>query len=161
MAGEMTMLCAGLPAFHPLLKDAEERRAAIKKVLDQFRGRWRVLTDAERRAVAGNTSEVRFGPDLRPLGRPATAEDVKGGRAVFHLDGKGKLAEVGIPARGKYKRAARADGPRSTLIVQAEVGPGGEVVYGVIERHAIRAVPARAFAEVIPLKFVKADDDEP
>jgi hypothetical protein len=35
--------------------------------------------------------------------------------------------------------------------VQAEIGPDRELVYGIIERHAIRAVPGRELERVAPL----------
>ena len=62
-----------------------------------------------------------------------------------------------MPARGAFRAAG--DGkqpPRHGLVVQAEMQPDGAIVYGVIERHAIRRAGADEFAEVIPLKKVKA-----
>lgn len=159
LAGEWCRLFAGLPQYHPLLKDSEERLAALKKAMDGFTGKYRILTPAERIAVAGNTWEIRYGPDITPLGRPATAEDVKAFKAVFHLDGKGRVADMELPARGAWKIAGK-EKPRHCLIVQAEVRADGEVICGVIEHDRMRTATAREFAEITSLRNVKLEDDE-
>jgi hypothetical protein len=82
-AAKLLTLAAGLPAYHPLLKDAETRLRAIKETLDRFRGRYRLASPREEAALGVDTWEVAFIPDLRPLGRAATPEDVKAGRAIF------------------------------------------------------------------------------
>jgi hypothetical protein len=92
-----------------------------------------------------------YRPDFPPLPHPATADDVKAGKAIFHLDGQGKLADVPLPAVGIWKKTAKEREPRRGLILQAELGPDGEILYGVIERNAIRTVPASDFATVTPL----------
>jgi hypothetical protein len=157
LAGEMCGLIAGLPAFHPLLNEADDRLAAMRKVLDRFRGKFRALTEVEKEILAGNTYEVRFGPEIRPLGRPATAADVAAGRAIFHVHGKGKVADVMLPARGTFRPAPGEQTPRHCLVVQAERDAHGAVCYGVIEQHAIRLVPASELADVTPLKRLKGE----
>jgi hypothetical protein len=82
---------------------------------------------------------------------------MKTGRAVFHLAGKGKLPDVELPARGTYRPAAKGKAPRCCLIVQAERDAKGEVLYGVIERHAVRMLSARDLVEVTPLKRIRTE----
>jgi hypothetical protein len=156
LAGQMAGLIAGLPEYHPLLKDAETRLAAMRKALDRFPGEYRTLTPTEKVIIAGNTYEVRFAPKVLSLGRPATAGDVKAGKAIFHLDGRGKLAAVELPARGTFKRHANDKDTRCGLLVQAEVRPNGEIVYGVIERHAVGTRSASEFADVTPLWNIRS-----
>jgi len=43
------------------------------------------------------------------------------------------------------------------LIVQAEANDMGDVIYGVIARYAIRAIPASAFIRVGPLEAKERD----
>jgi hypothetical protein len=119
------------------------------------------LTEAEVREFGFRAGDPAYAPDIRPLGRPATAADVAAGRAVFHRDGKGKPA-AHPPGTVILKPAARTswvptDGPvwlglacwlatwertEAGLVLQAEVGPDGKLVYGVVFRHAIRTVQA-------------------
>jgi hypothetical protein len=47
--------------------------------------------------------------------------------------------------------AAALDEHKSCLIVQAEIGPDGRTVFGIIEPHAIRALPADKLGLVLPL----------
>jgi hypothetical protein len=91
---------------------------------------------------------------VRPLGRAATADDVKAGKAVFHQGGKGKVADLKLPAVAVLKHDENKERPPRLLIVQAEVGPDGKAIYGVITRADIRMVPAdeltgiKTFAEL-------------
>jgi hypothetical protein len=80
---------------------------------------------------------------------------VAAGKAIFHLAGKGKLADVELPARGTFKLPARDKTVRQCLIVQAETRPDGSTQYGISERHAVRRAPASAFADVVPLRKLK------
>jgi hypothetical protein len=121
-----------------LLADAEKRFGRIKAHLALYAGRFRRSTAAEREAVGGG-----FIPDIRPLGRAATAADVKAGRAVFHLDGKGKPLTLKLPAVAELKGG-------KGLIVQAET-LDGKPVYGVILREEIRRVEAKEVVKVTPL----------
>jgi CHAT domain-containing protein/Tfp pilus assembly protein PilF len=152
-------LVLGLPCLDPLRKDAPWKafrvlpgdQRAIAEWLDTFGRRLRPATAGEKSRLWSMYYETRLIPDLRPLGRPATAEDVKAGRAVFHLDGKGKLAEgVRLPAWLVLQKDA-ADEHWASLAVQAETGPYGEVVYGVIERRGMRRVRANEAARVEPV----------
>jgi hypothetical protein len=151
VAGKKLMyLVAGLSEYHPLLLDADERLAAVRTTLDLYGGRFRRLSPSEKKIL----NNLYFVPDLHPLGRPATAEDVRAGKAIFHLGGKGRLAELKLPAQATWEKGANEKEPRRGLIVQAEVGSDGETMYGVIERNAIRSVPAGELASVTPLTEV-------
>jgi hypothetical protein len=157
LAGEMCSLVAGLPAFHPLLNDADDRLAAMRKLLAQFRGNYRTLTPAEKQILADKSNDIRFVPDIPPLKRPATVADVTTGKAIFHLDSKGKVTGMNLAARGTFKAGAKETASPRCLIVQAEMTPDGCIFYGVIERHAIRMVSASDLSEVTPLKNIESE----
>lgn len=95
--------------------------------------------------------------DIEPLGRPATADDVRKGKAIFELQGKGKLASAKLPLAGTLKGAKEVieEGrPKKTggvLIVQAEAGPDGKVRYGVITAHSMRMVSADDVKDIRPV----------
>jgi hypothetical protein len=150
-AAILAKLVAGFPEFSALCNDADDRITAMKRLLDVYQGRIRRLSAAERPIFFGCCDLGMYCPDVAVLARPASADDVRAGRALFHLNGKGKLAGVQLPAAATWKKAGADGEPRKCLIVQAEVGPDGEVVYGVIERHGMRAVPDGEFATVKPL----------
>lgn len=153
--GEMVV---GLPRYHPLFKDADQRLAAFKTAFDRFAGKYRRTNWRESRTLGLSSFSPGYIPDLRPLGRAATAEDVKAGKAVFHLDGKGKLAELTLPAVGILKREGQKERAPGVLIVQAEVGADGQATYGVIQKGEIRAVPG---SEVTGIKsFAQLDKEE-
>jgi hypothetical protein len=156
LAAQECATFAGLPEFHPLLKDVDGRLAAIRVAIDEYPGKYRPLTPVETYVIAGNDYAVRFGPYIAPLGRAATAADVKAGKAIFHFDGKGTLPSLDLPARGTWPKVGKEKSARTCLIVQAETRPGGETMYGVIEHHAIRMVLASEFADVTPLTKVKS-----
>jgi hypothetical protein len=158
VAEKLGELVVGLPLYHPLLKDADERLTALKGALDRFGGNYRRATGREVELLNRRPWTPTYLPDIRPLGRAATADDVKAGKAVFHLDGKGKPADVVLPAAGVLKRDEKKERPPHVLIVQAEVGPGGEVVYGILARDAVRTVPA---GEVTAVKtFAEMEKEE-
>ena len=154
-AGEWARGFAGLPEFHPLLNDADDRLATMRDVLKRFDGRWRKLTDVEKASLGTNEPQVSMGPDIPPLGRPADAEDVKSGRAIFHLHGQGKRIDLSLPARATLK-VVKDDALRHCLIVQAEMRPDGEIVYGIIHRHAIRTATESELTEIMPLNEFRA-----
>jgi hypothetical protein len=77
--------------------------------------------------------------------------DVTAGRAVFHLDGKGAVIPVKAKTWVILKTDAKKDNPPQGLVVQAEKNDKGELIYGVIFRHAVRPVSATD-VEVVPEK---------
>ncbi len=139
-AAKLHQLVAGLPSYHPLLKDAEDRLKKIAATLDRFRNRFRELSPWERSLLEHDSWRPRYIPDIA-LAAPATADDVAAGRAVFHLAGNGKLARLKLPASAVFKRNEKDWNPPWVLIVQAEVGPDNQVTYGVIGRNGIQVVP--------------------
>jgi hypothetical protein len=157
LAGELLVwVVSGMVDFHPLVIDADARLAEMAKTLDKYAGRFRRFTEAEQKAL----EQYWYLPDFRPLGRPATAADVEAGKAVFHLDGKGKLADVQLPLVATWPAQPKKEEFRNGLIVQAEIAPDGSVVYGVVERHAIRAVRANELATVTSLPKVGSPDSK-
>jgi hypothetical protein len=143
-------LLVGAPHFHPLRKDADARRAALGAFIDRYGRSLRPVLPIETARLGVRSAYPRFIPDIRPLGRPATAADVAAGRAVFHLGGKGKVAGVALPAWVVLTADADDPHPPRGLAVQAEVGPDGAVTYGVIFRADVRVVPAAEVGRVEP-----------
>jgi hypothetical protein len=142
----------GVPRFDPLLRDADDRIRAAKDALDRYGRRLRSVDDP-RFGVYKSFPYSMFAPEIPALGRPATAADVRDGTAVFHLDGKGEVADVKLPARVLLKQRDPANPSRYRgLAVQAEVGPDGAVVYGVILVDSIRAVPAAEIRTIEPFE---------
>jgi hypothetical protein len=144
-AGEMLI---GLPKYHPLRRDADRVLVETRTLLARYGRHVRPMTWDEGERLKFNHSGTTFIPDIRPLGRPATANDVTAGRAVFALPG-GRVADVKLPAWVILKGDRKAD-PLAGVVVQAEVGPDGKVVYGAIFRHAIRAVRADEVERIEP-----------
>ena len=141
LAESLSNLVVGLPEPHPLRPDADRVLKEMRTVLLKYDGRIRALNDAERTRLGLRSGDVGFAPDIKPLGRPATVADVNAGRAVFELNGRGRVAPGTWPAWVLLKADAENDGPWG-LIVQAEVGADGAFTYGAIFRHAIRVVRA-------------------
>jgi hypothetical protein len=148
-AQQLLKMVVGLPA-NANLKE-------MKAMLDRFQGKFRRGTRAVWRAEEDAWGNPRFEPAIVPLDRPATAKDVEAGRAVFHLDGKGKRTRLALPALGMPRTERGRVNPLPVLIVQSETAPDGVVTYGFIERHGIRSAPATEFARVTPLKEIKED----
>jgi hypothetical protein len=143
----LNVLLLGAPRTHPLFKDSEARLEAMKATLDRYLGTYRQANPwLAHRLGAPPFGRPPFIPDIRPLGRAATADDVKAGKAVFHLDGQGQPAALELPAIAKLQRPKRE--PVPVLIVQAETGPGGKTTYGVIALDEIRAVSGRELTEI-------------
>lgn len=93
-----------------------------------------------------------FLPDIPPLDRPASADDVERARAVFHLDGKSKLAGLVLPAVAQLRRRDR-EKPVPVLVVQAEVRADGKAVYGIVGGGDIRAASAEELANIKPIRL--------
>jgi hypothetical protein len=134
-------LVAGLPAYHPLRKDGEERLKTVAATLDRFRDRFRALNSWESDVLEYHSWRPRYIPDIVPLTAPATADDVAKGRAVFHLGGNGKRAELKLPTAAVFKRNEKDQYPPLMLVIQAEVVPGNQLTYGVISSEGIQVIP--------------------
>jgi hypothetical protein len=145
-------LVLGLPLYHPLCKDSESRRQRMMTVLDQFRGRYRRLSGRELEALERPFWESNvFVLAMSPLRRAATAEDVRAGNAIFHLDGDGKPLGLALPAVAVLKETERNDRPATVLVVQAEINSAGAITYGILGAGEMRPVPADELTKVSPL----------
>jgi len=173
-AQRLTQFLAGIEPYHPLHRDADKSLERLKSYLDLRRGQFRRLSDLEAARLALTGPDPLYIADIRPLGRPATAADVAAGRAIFHLDGKGKLAELKSPAWLILKadatqpvasgnaamdyviRASLLTGADQQLpaglIVQAESGPDGTNMFGVIFRNSTRTIRADEVERIEPYK---------
>jgi hypothetical protein len=157
-AQKLSELVVGLPNYHALQKYREESLAELKITFDRLSGKFRIATRREKETLGITPWHSTFIPDIRLLNRAATADDVKTGKAIFHLDGKGKLADLSLPAVAIRKADEQEKHPPRLLIVQAEVGADGEIIYGVIGRHEIRQISAR---ELTGIKtFAEMDKEE-
>jgi len=151
----------GLPWYHPLLMDADQRLVSMRKLLD--RHRFALMTVQELRALdLDGFQNTYFRPNLGLLQRPATPADVREGRAIFHQGGRGKLGDMKLPATAVLKRdwpkKEEQDGlfegppvPR-VLIVQAERTPKGKVLLGIIGHNEIRTVSPEQLRDIEPIK---------
>jgi hypothetical protein len=141
----------GMPITHPLYKDSESRLAAMKQVLDRYKGRFHVPTEAEDRdALIGGNLLI---PTWTPLNRPATAADIANGQAIFELGGHGKIAPLKLPAVGTLATGSAAQGvQQNVLILQAEIGADGQTLYGAVGDNILRAIPAEQLTDVKPLE---------
>jgi hypothetical protein len=151
-AKKLRELVVGLPLCHPLFKDADQRLAALKAGFDRFAGRHRQANRNESESLRLSPGSTVYFLDFTILDRAATAEDVKAAKAVFHLAGKGIRADLALPAAAVLKRGENKQDPPPVLIVQAEVGPDGQVTYGVIMKDDIRAVPGRELTNIKPFE---------
>lgn len=146
----LTNVVCGLPAAHPLRHDQDQVLQRMKSILDQHRRGLRRMNEIEQQRFGMWQGITSFIPDIRPLARPATADDVKAGRAVFDLSGKGKSVELNRPGWLLLKTEAMKDRPSYGLVVQVECDVDGNVVYGVIFRHEIRKVHADEVVRIEP-----------
>lgn len=155
-AEHISNLIFGMPPYHALCKDADARLKALKEAVDHYT--YRSATPGESETVSGRSDyQAHFVPEIQLLGHPATAEDVRTGKAIFELHGKGKIASVKLPLAATLKGAKQRiehGEPRKTggvIIVQAETGPDGTVKYGVITEREIRMVSADEVTDVKPV----------
>lgn len=131
-------LLIGSPAYHPLLRDADARLDALRRLLD--------------RHAADAVPVDRYGffaPRFPALAGPATPDDVAAGRAVFSSNGAGRPAPAGtlLPAVSRLRRSEPWEHPYVWL-VQAELSPDGKLVYGALFFYGRRAIPRDQLDEV-------------
>ena len=147
----VSCMVAGLPPFHPMRIDSEQALDAIKTLLDRFAQRIRPLNYQDSQKLRLSSFDAAFIPDIKPLAQAATADDIIAGRAIFHLSGKGQAAGIALPAWVELRKNANDEAVRG-YAVQAEIGADGTIIYGVIFRHGMRAVPAAEVEKVEPVK---------
>ncbi len=150
-AEQLAYLVAGFRLYSPLLRDADGRIAEMKVGFDRFGKRYRRTTQTEAVVFGTSSWDARFIPDIAPLARGATVDDVRNGKAIFHLEPPGKPVNLQLPAVAVFS-PIRADEPGEALIVQAEVTADGKTVYGVVERHAVQMISADEIRRVITLE---------
>lgn len=145
----LSRIVAGLPAYHPLLNDADQRLKALKAFLDE--PPWPLVLAPNAEAAALHRIWVPFFiPALKPLRRPATADDVRHGRAIYHLVGKVKVPRDPLPARAELKNGT--DSPEPIIVVQAETDESGKTWYGVIAAHRIAKISSDEIINLRPLE---------
>lgn len=143
-------LVPAFPRHHALLTDRDASLAAVRATAERTLERLRRPTPAEAAAMGLGRGgpRVRFLPDVPPLEAAATEEDVAAGRALFHLD-RAVRADLRLPATAEV---VKPGGRRQRgLILQAETGPDGERVYGVVTADGMDVLPASALSGVCPL----------
>jgi hypothetical protein len=153
----LSEMVVGLQISDFQTREDDDHIRQLKKLFDQLRGSLKSLPDDLRTRWGVSPFGKKYYLAVTPLEKPATAADVTAGRAVFHLDGKGTILPVKPNTWVVLKTEAKKDNPPQGLVVQAEKNEKGEVTYGVIFRHAIRAVPA---ADVYVVPENKPDQDK-
>ncbi|HEV8000419.1 MAG TPA: hypothetical protein VGP63_11095 [Planctomycetaceae bacterium] len=153
---KLNLLVYGLSPYHPLAKDADARLKEFKRVFDGFRDGFRLATPLEIQFLELPYGECCFLPEWKPLSQPATQADVTAGRAVFQLDGKGKLAPLKLPAVASAARSlpffSMISQSKLLLIVQAETDANGKTLYGVIGHGAPRMARADDLTDIKPIR---------
>jgi hypothetical protein len=147
-----------LPETDPLRKDNAERMDAVKAQVAKFSFRAATEEESEVQRI-GQEIGKSWGmlPDVPPLGRPATDEDVAAGKAIFSLQGKGRLASLKLPAQAIYRDGAEENLPRGAIIVQAEIQPNGKTKYGAFVRGGIVVVEGGSLTKIRPMKAIKME----
>lgn len=104
-AERISGMILGVRPCHPLLKDEDGRVAELRAFLDAYLPHLRRATYAETQVVGvRDFSNVAFVLNVRALAAGATADDVRAGAAIFHLDGKGTpLPDLHLPASAVLK----------------------------------------------------------
>jgi len=133
---------------------------ALTVAFDRFAGNYRRPTGFEHYFLDLSPFSPTFVPDITPLGRAATADDVKAGLAVFHIDGTGKPADRKLPAVAGLKRDEKNERASKVIVVQAEVGADGAVTYGILSKDGLRAVPASELVEIKTLEQLRKEHEE-
>ncbi|HET6329100.1 MAG TPA: hypothetical protein VFG04_30735 [Planctomycetaceae bacterium] len=153
---KLNLLVYGFAPYHPLAKDADARLKEFKRVFDGFRDGFRLATQLEIQFLELPYGECWFLPEWKPLSRPATQVDVTAGRAVFQLNGTGKVAPLKLPAVASAARSLPffpvISRPKLLLIVQAEIDAKGKTVYGVIGAGAPRRVRPDELTDIKPIR---------
>jgi hypothetical protein len=147
----------GLPRYDPRQQRRDESLAAIKKTFDSF-VKYRCANDIEAESLYFHPPHPVYVPDLPPLGRAATAEDVKAGKEIFHLDGRGRMAKLDLPAAASLvKPGQKVNDRRSSrrvMILQAEVNADGNLLYGIVGDGPGRIAKPSELTDIKPIKKV-------
>jgi hypothetical protein len=147
-AQRLSDLVAGIPRYHCLLKESDKRLAEQRAALDRYSGGFRKLEGQEGYRLGVPFYHVKFVPDMKPLDRSATEADVKAGKAVFQLAGKGKHTSIPFPAVAILKKDEKLESPAKWLVVQAEIDENGKTIYGLLGISDVRKAPAEEVASL-------------
>jgi hypothetical protein len=145
-ASRLTDMVWGIPPYHRLLKNSDTRLEEVKRWYDRH----------EKTGFRRFLDESMFIPHILPLGRPATDKDVKKGRALFHLNGKGKLSQLRLPAVAVFKNSKEQKDLKPLLwyqkttvfIYQAEIDEKGIAHYGIFGTDGIKTVTEDTLMEI-------------
>jgi hypothetical protein len=152
----LSRMIVGMPEYHPLLKDAQARFDRNLKWLDQYKFRHWTTYEAYQIGTVSLTEPLM--PDVKPLGRLATAADVESGQAMFHFNGQGNVIDLKLPAWAVLKKDVQAVKTkdytgeyvgRRGLIFQAEER-GGKKHYGALFKDGIRALEEEELLRIEP-----------
>jgi hypothetical protein len=146
-AEKLSSLLCFAPRFHPLFKDADERLAALKREYDRFDGKFRQLSNFERHLMKLDVWSIAYVPDIH-LAQPATAADIKTGKAIFQQQGSGKPANLELPAVAKLVKDAENNDAPYYLILQAELDEAGNTILGVVSAKECQRRPASDFGSI-------------
>ena len=102
----------------------------------------------------GRSTFRRFGRLAAP---PRRRMCMLAGRS-FTWDGKGKLSDLKLPAGAVLQSDAKKEHHRGSLIVQAEIGPKGEIFYGVLGQNEIKMATASELASMKTLADLEKED---
>lgn len=134
----LSRMIIGMPEYHPLRKDAQALFDRNMEWLNTHVLRRKNLYEAY--LMGSNSSDQTLIPDLKPLRKPATLEDVHEGRAAFSLTEPSELLDLKLPAWVVLKKDVQGTYIRRRgLIVQAETA-SGKKHYGVLFNDGIREV---------------------
>lgn len=150
-----------LPRAHPLFKDNAARMEKLRDAVSRYR--FRPETGDENSVKqAGEQWSVwpGFLPDIPPLNRIATQEDVASGKAIFTLNGDGTLADLKLPARAVFAADKGKDKPRTAIIVQAEKAGDGSIRYGALFRGGVGMMTDKELTDVKPLEMDNAPEEQ-
>jgi len=146
---KLYQLIWGIPISHPHLKDKDERIARQQAFLKRFKKLRRIST-YEYNHINDLSLGARYIPDLKPLERPATPQDVEEGKAIFSLSNS-RIKEMSLPAWGIVKAHQAYKKPMKAIIVQAEVAADGTLYYGAFTEDGPKKYRAEELIEIQPI----------
>lgn len=142
------------PQVHPLAADNKERMETLRVAISRYRYRPETREEHDVRQ-AGEAFATVWGilPDIPPLPNAATPEDVAAGRAVFTRNGESTRLPMKLPARAVFAEDAGEDQKqRTAIIVQAEMGKDGRVMYGVLFRGGMGIMTDKELSGIMPME---------
>lgn len=139
----------GLPRYHLLAPDREERLARIRFLTKAWAGRMKEPDYDLQKAVGFYFAGNYLTPELTPLTKPATEADVASGRAVFTIKNS-QLADLGIPLPAQAT-IGKGEDAESVAVIQAERFENGKTLCGILGRHRFESVPLSELNNLRPM----------